>query len=241
MKWTVTCINWGSIAFVLLWKCTREFCYCIFFPIVFFNEWPSHGATLKVHKYTTVSVKIAGTLYCLPHLLMLVYKIWWVKRDKQHSEDQWRRARSKKKELSIKVSELFLSETVYAIILHFFSRTWVCSFIYSNQLFVRYLRKMHYKEGAADGTKLRSWNRQEVNVSIARSVPRVRASSHSAAHGSLLTSVWSVFIVKKARVTRTSMIYHHVSHAQSVTQMRKPSVLAQRRKMQNAGNVIVGE
>ena len=65
---------------------------------------------------------------------------------------------------------------------------------------------MHYKEGAADGTKLRSWNQQEVNVSIARTVRRVGASSHSAAHVSLLTSVWSVFIVKKARVTRTSII-----------------------------------
>ena len=178
--------------------------------------------------------KLLGHFTVCLTLLMLVYKIWWVKRDKQHSEDQWRRARSKKKSFRWKCPNYF------CLRLHR-TRTWVCSFIYSNELFVRYLRKMHYKEGAADGTKLRSWNRQEVNVSIARSVPRVRASSHSAAHVSLLTSVWSVFIVKKARVTRTSMIYHHVSHAQSVTQMRKPSVLAQRRKMQNAGNVIVGE
>ena len=44
------------------------------FAIVFLNEWPCHGATRTVHKYTTVSVKIAGTLYCLLALPMLGYK-----------------------------------------------------------------------------------------------------------------------------------------------------------------------
>ena len=47
-----------------------------FFSIVLFNEWPCHGATLTVHKYTTVSVKIAGRLYCLLAFPMLVFKIW---------------------------------------------------------------------------------------------------------------------------------------------------------------------
>ena len=31
----------------------------VFFSIVLFNAWPCHAATLTVHKYTTVSVKIA--------------------------------------------------------------------------------------------------------------------------------------------------------------------------------------
>ena len=79
-----------------------------FFSIVLFNEWPCHGATLPVHNYTTVSVKIAGRLYCLLAFPMLVLKIWWVKRDKQHSErDRWRRARSKKKRFRWKCPNYF--------------------------------------------------------------------------------------------------------------------------------------
>ena len=46
-----------------------------YFFLLYYNYLTS-GATLTVHKYTTVSVKIAGTLYCVLALTMLVYKIW---------------------------------------------------------------------------------------------------------------------------------------------------------------------
>ena len=56
--------------------CSALEVYAAVLLLCFFNEWPCHGATRIVHKYTTVSVKIAGTLYCLLALTMLVYKIW---------------------------------------------------------------------------------------------------------------------------------------------------------------------
>ena len=51
MKWTVTCINWRGIAFVLLWKCTRQFCYRIFFLLYYLTsghamEQPSQFITI---------------------------------------------------------------------------------------------------------------------------------------------------------------------------------------------------
>ena len=38
MKLTVTYINWGGIAFVLLCKCTRQFCYRIFFLLYYLTS-----------------------------------------------------------------------------------------------------------------------------------------------------------------------------------------------------------
>ena len=51
MKWRVTCINWRGIAFVLLWKCTRQFCYRIFFLLYYLTsghamEQPSQFITI---------------------------------------------------------------------------------------------------------------------------------------------------------------------------------------------------
>ena len=46
---------------------------------------------LKIDKIvftTTVSVKIVGTLLCLLVPSMLVYKVWWLNRDKQLWESQ---------------------------------------------------------------------------------------------------------------------------------------------------------
>ena len=46
---------------------------------------------LKIDKIvftTTVSVKIVGTLLCLLVPSMLVYKVWWLNRDKQLWEGQ---------------------------------------------------------------------------------------------------------------------------------------------------------
>ena len=52
----------------------------------------------------------------------------------------------------MEVSELFLSETVYVIILHFFSRNWVCSFI----LFEPIIRQVS-AQNALQGRSCR-WN-----------------------------------------------------------------------------------
>ena len=81
----------------------------------------------------------------------------------------------------------------------------------------------------------------ELNVSIARSVPRVRALSRSAAHVSLLTSVWSVCVVKQAKVTPTSAIFHLASRVQSVTQTSKQSVFVQLQKTLFVENANLGK
>ena len=44
------------------------------------SSWPKPSAT--------VSVKIVGTLFCLLVPSMLVYKVWWLNRDKQLWEGQ---------------------------------------------------------------------------------------------------------------------------------------------------------